>query len=110
MPKCFVIMPITMPEHLVSNYRDDPEHFIHVYECLFEPAIKEAGYEPLSPSSKGSEIIQADIIRNLEDSDLVLCDISILNPNVFFELGVRTALNKPVCLVRDQLTADILRK
>jgi hypothetical protein len=37
--------------------------------------------------SKGSEIIQADIIRNLHAADLVLCDLSTLNANVFFEFG-----------------------
>ncbi|MBK8127665.1 MAG: hypothetical protein IPK53_01635 [bacterium] len=91
----------------MPKYRDDRDHFTHVYECLFRPAIEAAGFEPIPPSSRGSEIIQADIIHNLEDSDLVLCDISILNPNVFFELGVRTALNKPVCLLRDSLTENI---
>src|SRR5262249_55396062 len=36
-----------------------------------------------------------------------LCDISSLNPNVFFELGCRTALNLPVCYVMDDLTRGI---
>lgn len=31
---------------------------------------------------------------------MVLCDMSQNNPNVFFELGVRTSVNKPVALVR----------
>ena len=37
----------------------------------------------------------------------MLCDISILNPNVFFEFGIRTALDKPVALVRDNMTTSI---
>jgi hypothetical protein len=40
-------------------------------------------------------------------AELVLCDISTSNPNVFFELGVRTAVDKPVCVVRDRLTDSI---
>ena len=43
----------------------------------------------------------------MESADLVLCDISILNPNVFFELGIRTALNKLVCYVKDDITGRI---
>ena len=39
--------------------------------------------------------------------NLVLCDMSVLNPNVFFELGIRTALNKPVCLIKDDKTEFI---
>ena len=38
---------------------------------------------------------------------MVLCDISSLTANVFFELGIRTALNKPVCVVKDELTTRI---
>ncbi|MCG3181209.1 MAG: hypothetical protein BIFFINMI_03584 [Phycisphaerae bacterium] len=33
---------------------------------------------------------------------MVLCDSSILNPNVFFEMGVRTSLDKPMCHVADK--------
>jgi chaperonin cofactor prefoldin len=33
--------------------------------------------------------------------------MSLLNPNVFFELGIRTALNKPVCMVKDQKTERV---
>jgi hypothetical protein len=55
----------------------------------------------------GGEIIQAGIIRNLQDADLVLCDVTCWNANVFFELGIRVALNKPVALVRDTHTDEI---
>ncbi|WP_426247113.1 hypothetical protein [Nocardioides sp. LHG3406-4] len=52
----------------------------------------------------GAELIHASIIRHLETSDMVLCDLSSHNPNVFFELGVRTSLNLPIALVRDEFT------
>jgi len=45
-------------------------------------------------------LIHAEIIRNIENADLVLCDMSCLNPNVFFEFGIRTSLNKPVSVVK----------
>jgi hypothetical protein len=71
------------------------------------PALQEAGFKAIPPTSKGSELIHADIITHLVRSDLVLCDMSTLNPNVFFELGVRTSLNKPVCLIVDDKTKKI---
>ncbi|MCW2985120.1 MAG: hypothetical protein JWR63_2690 [Conexibacter sp.] len=43
-------------------------------------------------------------MRNLETADMVLCDISALNANVFFEFGIRTALDRPICLIRDEYT------
>jgi hypothetical protein len=107
MQSCFVIMPVTTPNHLMPTYGDDSQHFKHVLEHLFVPAIKLAGFDVIPPIAKGAELIHAEIIKNLESSDLVLCDMSLLNPNVFFELGIRTTLNKPVCMVKDDKTERI---
>ncbi len=104
---CFIIMPVTTPEAHLERYSDGPEHFRHVLECLLAPAAEEAGFDVVRPIAKGAVVIQAEIIKNLESADMVLCDMSCLNPNVLFEFGIRTALNKPVCVVRDELT-DIL--
>jgi len=104
---CFVIMPVSTPESFVPRYGGDDEHFRHVLDCLFVPAIRGAKLDPIPPITQGSDLIQANIIKNLVAADLVLCDISALNPNVFFELGCRTALNKPVCYVKDDLTGQI---
>ena len=101
-PKAFVIMPITTP----MNYYDDKNHFIQVYQHLFEPALNNAGFDAIPPNTNGSNLIHADIIYNLQSASLVLCDMSSLNPNVFFELGIRTALNKPVCMIKDNLTKE----
>ncbi len=105
--RCFIVMPITTPEHLITAYRDGEDHFTHVLECLLISAVSKAGYEPLPPKAKGADLIHAEIVKNLETSDIVLCDISTLNPNVFFEFGIRTSLNKPVCIVKDELTTQV---
>ena len=105
--KCFIIMPITTPQDAVDRYNSDPEHFAHVLEHLFLPALTNAGFDAVSPKSTGSEVIQAEIISQLASSDVVLCDMSVLNPNVFFEFGVRTALNKPVALIVDDRTEKV---
>lgn len=99
---CFIIMPITTPKSVVELYKGDKDHFEHVLHHLHIPAVETAGFDPIPPIAKGSDMIHKEIINNLETADLVLCDISMLNPNVFFELGVRTSLNKPVCLVKDE--------
>jgi nucleoside 2-deoxyribosyltransferase len=103
-PKCFVIMPVTTPDERIPGYSGGAEHFRHVLAYLFTPALEEEGFEVVPPIAKGADLIKADIIKKLIDADLVLCDMSIGNPNVFFELGVRTALNKPVCMLVDDLT------
>lgn len=100
-------MPITTPAENVATYGGDIKHFEHVLDHLFTPALTEAGYDVVRPSVENSEIIQAEIIRNIETADLVLCDISTWNANVFFELGIRVALDRPVALVRDSVTSGL---
>ena len=104
MPTCFIIMPISTP--LDADY-EDSNHFKHVLTHLFVPAVSKAGFTPILPIAKGGEIIIAEIIQHLAVADMVLCDMSCHNPNVFYELGIRTALNKPAALVKDSITPRI---
>ena len=105
--KCFIIMPISTPKESLELYSNDKDHFTHALELLFIPALEKIGIEPIKPIVKGSEVIHGDIIKNIETCEFVLCDMSILNPNVFFELGIRTAVNKPVSLIKDDVTSKV---
>lgn len=105
--KCFIIMPISTPPELVEIYSGDKDHFRHVLDYLFVPAIEKAGLSPVPPIAKGSELIHAEIVKNIENAEYLLCDMSTLNANVFFELGIRTAVNKPVALVKDDATPRV---
>jgi hypothetical protein len=100
-------MPVTTPKEHIGLYQNDSKHFVHVLEHLFIPALEKVGFEPIHPTTTGSDVIHADIIQKLSSCELVLCDMSILNPNVFFEFGIRTALNKAVVLVVDDKTEPI---
>lgn len=96
-------MPVSTHASDEQQY-GDPDHWLHVIESLFVPAVQAAGYEAIRPVAVGAHLIHGLIIEHLNNSDLVLCDLSSHNPNVFFELGVRTSLNKPIALVRDEFT------
>jgi hypothetical protein len=87
MADCFIIIPISAPAERVKNYKDDEDHFRHVLDLLFIPAVEKAGHTPIPPSATGADLIHAKIVKNLETADLVLCDISTHNANVLFELG-----------------------
>lgn len=104
-PTCFIAMPIATRDHEVERYDGDDEHWIHVMETIHVPAVEAAGFRAIRPVASGSHMIHGEIIKHLSFSDIVLCDLSSHNPNVFFELGVRTSLNKPVALVRDEHTS-----
>jgi hypothetical protein len=103
-PRCFIAMPITTPADRVEDYGGDEDHFAHVLECLLVPAVKLAGYEPWRPTIGATHVIHHEVVNALCVAELVLVDISGHNPNVLFELGLRTAQDRPVALVRDEQT------
>src|SRR5262249_20440553 len=57
---------------------------------LLKPAIEKAGCEPFRADEEQSAgDIRTDMFFELVTADVVLVDVSIFNPNVFYELGVR---------------------
>lgn len=100
--KCFVIMPI-------SDQGDYPKgHFQKVYEQIFVPAIKDAGYEAFRVDEDNmSTPIVEKIFRAIQECPMAVCDLSNRNPNVLYELGIRQAYDKPVVLVQDDKTERI---
>jgi hypothetical protein len=58
-----------------------------------EPAIKAAGLTARrADQTVSSGPIHTDMFRDLRDRPLVLADLSLLNPNVFYEIGIRHVL------------------
>lgn len=103
LPTCFIAMPISNRGVATPPYADE-YHWAHVMENLFVKAVKNAGFRAIPPVAEGSQLIHGQIVKHLSEADLVLCDLSSDNPNVFFELGVRTSLNLPIALVQDGTT------
>lgn len=100
--ECFVVMPIADPD----GY--DNGHFSKVYEDIFKPACKSAGFKPVRADEvKQTNLIHLDILQKLIDSPMAICDLSSRNPNVLFELGLRQAFDKPTVLVQEVGTPKI---
>lgn len=98
--KCFVMMPISD----VEGY--DKGHFTRVYEHLIKPAVEEAGFKPqLASDTSKANFIVVDILKQILDCDMAICDLSSRNPNVFYELGIRQAFNLRTVLIKDSKTA-----
>lgn len=98
---CFVAMPITTRDREFGFY-DDPDHWGNLLDALIRPGLEGAGFAVVAPGRQGSEHITAEIFRRLCTADLVLADVSFGNANVFFEFGIRTALNLPIAVIRDK--------
>lgn len=100
--KCFVIMPISDPEGYEKG------HFKFIYEDIFKPAIIQAGFGPKrADDDRSSSLIQVNIIRDIIEAPMAICDLSTRNPNVLFELGIRQAFDLPVVLVQEENTPRI---
>lgn len=69
------------------------EHFRALYEEILKPAVETLGYETKRADDfKKGGAITKDIVLPLAEADLVVADLTALNPNVFYELGVRHSL------------------
>ena len=91
MQRAFVIRPFGRKMDASGTAID----FELVHEQLIAPALKDAG---LGGGTTG-EIIDAGNVREdmfslIIEADLVVCDITVHNANVFYELGIRHALRK----------------
>lgn len=88
-PHAFVAMPFgTKPGH--DGQLID---FTLVYEEYIKPALEAAGLEVFRADEerRAGDII-TDMFQELLIADLVVADLTIDNPNVWYELGVRHAL------------------
>jgi tetratricopeptide (TPR) repeat protein len=100
-PRVFAVMPFGNKQVRagVPATADKPAQeplfvdYNEVYEKLIAPALAAAGCEPFRADQESAAgDIRTDMFFELVTADFVLADISILNPNVFYELGVRHAV------------------
>ena len=84
---CFIDMPFGKKPDLASGMEVD---FDQIYEVGIEPAIVKAGLEPIrGDRERTGGIIHAPMFARLLLSDYVVADLTLANPNVFYELGIR---------------------
>ncbi len=101
---CFVIMPFGEKTDADGKVID----FDAIYDDIIEPAVsgdtmKAAGGPPIT-CVRCDKIAQAgwvhrQMIESIHKAEVVVVDLSTLNPNVFFELGVRHALRTRVSVL-----------
>lgn len=88
---CFVVTAIGSPGDATNK------HANKVLRNLIQPVCEELGYNVVrvdQESSSGN--INDSIINHLKHDHLVIADMTGHNPNAFYELGFREALNLPM--------------
>jgi hypothetical protein len=88
METCFVIQPF------------DKDKFDQRYADIFKPAIENANLKPYRVDGDlSSRVPIEDIEKHIGDSAICFADITIDNPNVWYELGYAFACGKDVVMV-----------
>ena len=96
---CFVITPIGGENEPIRRHIDG------VYDAAIVPILDEFDYTPEIPhrmSIPGS--INKQIIKKIYDSDLVIANLTDINPNVMYELALRHCFNKPAIIIAEDGT------
>lgn len=94
--KCFVIMPFGKKKDLDGTEID----FDYVYHEMIEKAVEGLGVDcERCDEIPDTGAIHKKMFKGIFEADVSVVDITSLNPNVFYELGVRHALHKYVTLV-----------
>lgn len=88
-PHTFVAMPFGVKKDSQGNEID----FNRVYAELIKPALEAAGMDVFrADEEERAGDIRTDMFQELLIADLVVADLTLDNPNVWYELGVRHAL------------------
>ena len=89
--KVFMIMPFQ-------------ESFFEIYEMLKEKFGDKFEFSHAGDDVATQQNILKDIVQMIYDADVVIADLTDLNSNVFYELGVAHAFNKKVVLITQNIS------
>jgi len=88
---CFVIAPIGEPESEIRKRSDQ------VLQYVIAKALEPLGYNVLRADKISQPgLITLQVLQRVMEAELVVADLTGHNPNVFYELAVRHAVEKPV--------------
>jgi uncharacterized protein DUF4071 len=108
-PFVFVAMPF--------GCKDDPDHqftinFDEIFDRAIRPAAEAAGVRPIrAHEESGGGFVQARLYERLLLAPIVIADLTLSSPNVFYELGIRHAARPrstiPIVANVSQLPFDV---
>jgi hypothetical protein len=89
-PTCFVIAPIGDKDSDIRKRSDK------ALKHIFKRALADKYSVIRADDITEPGMITSQVLQAVQDSDLVLADLTGHNPNVFYELAVRHAIEKPI--------------
>jgi hypothetical protein len=90
-PEVFVVMPFSQP------WSDD------VFNTMLKSGIEDAGFSV----SRGDSIVRVgdlstNVWKSITQAGLIVAEVSVPNPNVYYEIGLADALGKPIFLFKQK--------
>jgi hypothetical protein len=101
-PKASLDIRVDYPEvFIVMPFREPWSEEVHTK--LFKPGIADAGFV----ESRGDSIVRVgDLSTNvwtrITQAGLIVAEVSVPNPNVYYEIGLADALGKPIFLFKQR--------
>lgn len=90
-PLAFILMPFD------ADFDD-------VYSDLIRPPLEDAGFRVRRADSLlNQRSVLQDVIRGIADAELIIADVSGLNPNVLYELGLAHAMGKRTVMLTQSI-------
>lgn len=78
------------------------DKFFETFEILKRKFEKDFEFIHAGETPSQQNILK-DIIQNIYDADIIITDLTGLNPNVFYELGIAHTLNKKVIIITQDI-------
>jgi hypothetical protein len=115
--RCFIIMPFSSAEFIDPSGNRvvlDEKKLTHIYRELFKKAIESYDKNGIHitsnrySSNRGNFI--KGIVSDLDTADIVVADLTSLNNNVFYELGIRHTLRTGALLLtqnKKEIASDL---
>lgn len=94
--KCFIITPIGDDGTTIRRHIDG------VIDAAIIPVLENEYSITVAHRVSAPGSINKQVIRSIYDSDLVIANLTNLNPNVMYELAFRHSLRKPVITIMEK--------
>lgn len=102
MPTCFIISPIGESGSEIRRNADD------LRDLIIRPVLEPFGFTVVRGDHRSEAgQIDIDVIRAVQESDLCVIDISLPNPNVYYEFGRRDETGKPLILLKAKGSGEL---
>lgn len=96
--ECFVVTPIGEPDS------EERRNIDGILEIAIKPVFEDEYNVVAAHTCFESTSITKQVYQKLYESELVIVDLTGLNPNVMYELGIRFCFGKPTILIAKEGT------